>query len=208
MTLPMPAIYVGACKGHTVALLPSTYNNSGTFLTHGFSGANLNITSGDGDAVYVDPFGTIQFSQTRNSATGTVQLSNFGISSNTVPLTADQNCTCQAAGASGLALTRSGMRYVSGSEYQIVQELSVTNTTGAAIGGPIEIVISNLSSPVTLTNFNGTSGCASSGSPYVTVLASGSLAAGASASVELLFRDPLLAGLTYTATITSGVGAP
>ena len=100
------------------------------------------------------------------------------------------------------------MRYVLRSANQVVQTLTVTNSTGGSVAGPVNIVISNLSPAVTLTNLSGTSGCASSGSPYVTALPSGSLAPGASATVELIFRNPLLSGFTYSATVTAGFGAP
>jgi hypothetical protein len=90
----------------------------------------------------------------------------------------------------------------------MVQTLTVTNSTGGAVSGPIDIVISNLSPAITLTNLSGTSGCASSGSPFMTALPSGSLAPGASVSVELIFRDPLLSGFTYATTVTTGFGAP
>jgi hypothetical protein len=208
MTLPEQSIYVNACASYTVTLLPSTFNSSGTLLTHGFSSANVNITSGDGDAFYVDPFGTIQFSQTRSAAAGTVQLSNFTVSSNMVPLTVDSACNCQTKAASGLTVKRSGLRYVVASEDQMVQTLTVTNSTGAPVTGPIEIVISNLTSAVNLTNLGGTSGCKSAGSPYITAMQSGSLAAGASVSVQLLFRDPLRSGFSYTTAVTTGAGAP
>jgi hypothetical protein len=208
MTLGVPSVYVNACTNYTVLLQPSTYNTSGTLLSHGFGGANVNITSGDGDSWFLDAFGPFQYSQTRDSASGTLQLTNFSVSSNTVPLTVDSTCTCQTPGSAGLTLRRSGMRYVLGSEDQMVQTLTVTNSTGGSVASPINIVISSLSPAVTLTNLSGTSGCTQSGSPYVTALQSGSLAAGASVSVELIFRDPLLSGFTYTTTVTAGFGAP
>jgi hypothetical protein len=208
MTLGVSSVYVNACANYTVQLLPSTYNSSGTFLTHGFQGANINITSGDGDSWYLDAFGPIQYSQNRGSGAGTLQLTNFSASSNIVPLTVDSTCNCQTAGGTGLVVRRSGLRYVLGSEDQMVQTLTVTNATGGSVSGPIHIVISSLSPAVTLTNLSGTSGCASSGSPYITALQTGSLAAGASVSAELIFRDPRLSGFTYATTVTTGFGAP
>lgn len=208
MTLGVPSVYVNACANYTVRLQPSTYNTAGTLLTHGFSSANVNITSGDGDSWYLDAFGPIQYSQTRDSAAGTLQLTNFNAASNNVPLTVDSTCNCQSAGGSGLVVRRSGLRYVAGSLNQMVQTLTVTNSTGGAVSGPINIVVSNLSPAITLANLSGTSGCSSSGSPYMTALQSGSLAPGASVSVELIFRDPLLSGFTYATTVTTGFGAP
>ncbi|HEX3747403.1 MAG TPA: hypothetical protein VHW09_25880 [Bryobacteraceae bacterium] len=208
MTLGEPSVYLNACTAYTVNLLPSTYNASGVLLTHGFSGANINIASGDGDSYYLDPFGFMEYSPTRASATGTVQLSNFAVSSNTVPLTVESTCTCQAAAVAGLRVVRGGLRYVTSSQAQMAQTLTVTNTTGASIVGPIDIVVSQLSPAVTLVNASGTSGCASSGSPFITALPAGTLAAGASVTVQLLFRDPLLTGFTYTTAVTTGYGAP
>ena len=208
MTLGVPSLYVNSCPSYTVQLQPSTLNSAGTFVSHGYTGVNVDITSGDGDSWHVDGFGNAYFVTTRNSASGTLQLSHFNVNSPTIPLTIDQNCNCQTS-ASGLTLARGGLRYVNSSQQQFLQTLTVTNNSGNAVAGPVNIVIQGLPSTVTLTNASGTTGCTSSGSPFMTVVpANGSLAAGQSASIQLDFRDPSLGGFSYTTAVTAGFGAP
>jgi hypothetical protein len=209
MTLGVPSVYVNACPNYTVQLWPSTFNTNGGLVNHGYTGVNGSINSGDGDSWHVDGFGNAYFNQTRGSATGTLQLSNFGVSSNTVPLTADSTCSCQTRGIAGLTVARGGLRYVASAGQQFVQTVMVTNNSGNVIAGPINVAIQNLTPTVTLTNASGTTGCASPGSPYMTVVQpDGSLGAGQSAAVQLYFRDPSLGGFTYSTTVTSGAGAP
>jgi hypothetical protein len=66
------------------------------------------------------------------------------------------------------------------------QTVKVTNTLGSAIANPVYLVVGNLSSNATLTNSAGTTVNTDPGSPYVSV-ASGGLAAGASATVTLQY---------------------
>ncbi|MGP0070884.1 MAG: hypothetical protein ACLPWF_02985 [Bryobacteraceae bacterium] len=208
MTLGVPSVYVNACPGYTLYLDPSVLNSSGALFTHGYTSANVDITSGDGDSFHVDGFGNAFFNATRNSGSGTVQLSNFGVNSPTVSVTTDQNCTCQTA-ASGLNVTRGGLRYVTSSQDQFVQALTIKNTTGSTVTGPINVVLKNLTSTVILTNASGTSGCTSPGSYFTTAVPAGSsLAPGATASVVLYFRDPSLGGFNYTTAVVAGAGAP
>jgi hypothetical protein len=208
MTLGVPSVYVNACTDYTLYLDPSVFNSSGALVTHGYTNANLNINSGDGDSFHVDGFGNAFFNATRSSGSGTVQLSNFGANSPTIPVTADQNCNCQAS-APGVSVTRGGLRYVTSSQDQFVQTLTVKNTTGSTVTGPINVVLENLTSTVILTNPGGTSGCTSPGSYFTTAVPAGSsLAPGASATVTLDFRDPSLGGFTYSTAVTSGFGAP
>jgi Tol biopolymer transport system component len=208
ITLGVPSVYVNACSGYTLYLDPSVFNSSGALVTHGYTSANIDINSGDGDSFHVDGFGNAFFNATRNSGSGTLQLSNFGINSPTVSVTADQNCTCQAT-ASGISVTRGGLRYVTSSQDQFVQTLTVKNATGSTVAGPINVVLENLTSTVILTNASGTSGCASPGSYFTTAVPAGSsLAPNATASVVLYFRDPSLAGFNYTTAVVAGAGAP
>ncbi len=209
MTLGVSSVYVNSCPNYMVQLQPSTFDAFGNLITHGYSGVNGNIVSGDGDSWHVDGFGNAYYNQNRDSASGTLQLSNISVSSNTVPLTVDSSCNCQSNVSSGITVTRSGLRYVTSSEQQFVQTLTIKNNTSGPISGPINVVIQSLSANATLTNPGGTTGCTSSGSPYVTVVQSNSaLAPGASATYPMTFRDPTLAGFTYSTTVTAGAGAP
>ncbi len=90
---------------------------------------------------------------------------------------------------------------------KIVQQLTITNNTGAALNGPIDIVLAGLSGNTSLSNATGTTAITSPGSPYITVQA-GSLAAGASASVMLQFARPVSGNITYTAQAVTGTVNP
>jgi len=77
--------------------------------------------------------------------------------------------------------------------------VTVTNTTGAAINGPLQFVLDGLSAGVTLDNASGTV----NGAPYVT-LPSSSLAAGASVTLNVSFSNPNKVVLGYTPKIFTG----
>jgi hypothetical protein len=73
------------------------------------------------------------------------------------------------------------------------ETVTVTNTAGQNLAGPLQLVVSNLPAGVTLVNATGTWG----GNPYVTVTGS-SLAPGASVSLTLTFSYS--AGPSFNAT--------
>jgi hypothetical protein len=77
--------------------------------------------------------------------------------------------------------------------------LTVHNTSAAPIGGPIEVVLTNLSSNVTMMNETGAFGV----TPYIIVSAA-TLAAGASASVAIQFKNPSNGSITFTPVTCSG----
>ena len=77
--------------------------------------------------------------------------------------------------------------------------LTVSNTGGSSIAGPIKMVLTNLTPGVTMVNNTGMSG----GSPYITVTA-GALATGASVSVPIQFNNPSNGLIAYTAVTFSG----
>jgi hypothetical protein len=71
--------------------------------------------------------------------------------------------------------------------------MTVKNTGTTPIGGPIRVVLINLSSNATMTNYAGFF----SGRPFITV-STGTLAVGASVSVTIQFRNPSNLPITYT----------
>jgi uncharacterized repeat protein (TIGR01451 family) len=77
--------------------------------------------------------------------------------------------------------------------------MTVTNTGTTSISGPIQVVLTNLSSNATMTNKTGTF----NGSPYITVSA-GALAAGKSVSVTITFTNPTNRFINYTPVTVSG----
>ena len=76
--------------------------------------------------------------------------------------------------------------------------LTVMNTSSAPIGGPVQVVLANLTAGVTMTNNTGVFGY-----PYITVSA-GTLAPGASASVSIQFLNPSNGLINYTPVTYSG----
>ncbi|WP_343731132.1 ExeM/NucH family extracellular endonuclease [Duganella sp.] len=77
--------------------------------------------------------------------------------------------------------------------------LSITNTSGAALNGPLQIALSGLPAGVTLVNASGNR----SGVPYITAN-TGSLAAGATLSVPVSFTKTGSAAISYTTQVYSG----
>jgi uncharacterized protein len=77
--------------------------------------------------------------------------------------------------------------------------LTVTNTSGTSITGPIQVVFTNLSANATMSNKTGTF----NGSPYLTVSA-GPLAAGASVSALIQFTTTNNGFISYTPVTYSG----
>jgi subtilase family serine protease len=76
---------------------------------------------------------------------------------------------------------------------------TITNTTSGSFAGPIELVLTNLNSGVTVGNAAGMY----NGSPYLTVSTT-ALASGASASVTVQFSDPTNATIAPTPVVYSG----
>jgi hypothetical protein len=78
--------------------------------------------------------------------------------------------------------------------------LTVKNTIAPSISGPIQVVLTNLSTGVTLANASGTT----NGSPFVTVTSGTGLAPGKSTSTNLQFNNPSNASIKFTAVTYSG----
>lgn len=77
--------------------------------------------------------------------------------------------------------------------------VKVTNASGTAITGPIEVALTNLTPGVTMVNNTGTF----SGSPYITVSPT-NLAAGASANVVIQVTNPSNGFINYSPVTYSG----
>jgi predicted extracellular nuclease len=76
--------------------------------------------------------------------------------------------------------------------------VTVTNTSGAALAGPLNYRLDGLTAGVSLDNASGTS----NGAPYITLPAG--LAAGASVTITTTFTNPAKVAIGYTATLLSG----
>jgi hypothetical protein len=106
--------------------------------------------------------------------------------------------------ASQFSVTRGPTRYINASQL-FLQTVTVTNSGGAE-AGPVNLVLTNLGSNASLANASGRTSCNSPGSPYVTVLASGTFAPGQSIQLQLEFSDPSKAGISYGTTVLAGAG--
>src|SRR5262249_37362097 len=89
------------------------------------------------------------------------------------------------------------------------QTLKILNVTSEPIMGPLFVALDSLSPNATLYNATGTTQYTSPlGSPYVPVdlgdEEGGELAPGASATVNLMFRNPTKAGITYSPRLIAG----
>ena len=102
-------------------------------------------------------------------------------------------------------LTRSG--YVLDRRLnKMVQQVTLTNNTGAAILGPINLALDSLSGNTALFNASGTTANnAPLGSAYITMQA-GNLAPGATVSTTLQFNKPVSGSITYTPAHHHGHG--
>lgn len=100
---------------------------------------------------------------------------------------------------SQIATTASGLLYSRVSKVY-TGTLTLTNISGTAISGPLQIVFTLLPSGVTLSNATGSF----SGSPFLTVPGAVSLAPGASVTVPVRFSDPSNTRITFTPVVYSG----
>jgi phosphodiesterase/alkaline phosphatase D-like protein len=91
---------------------------------------------------------------------------------------------------------------------RIVQQVAITNNSGATLTGPIDLVLTGLSSNTALVNATGTTTTFVPGSPYITVPATAGLTAGASVNVVLQFARPASGGITYAMRAFDGASAP
>ena len=76
--------------------------------------------------------------------------------------------------------------------------VTFTNTSGAALAGPLHLRLDSLTAGITLDNASG----AQNGVPYITL--PGGLAVGASVTVTTTFSNPDKAGIAYTPVLLSG----
>ena len=113
---------------------------------------------------------------------------------------------CEQVQSTSISSTRSGFSYNFGTR-RFVQTVKLTNVSNAAIAGPINLVLDNLSGNATLFQPAGTTRCAVPlGSPFAT--APGPLAPGATLSFSLQFVNPTKATITYTPRVLAGSGVP
>ena len=103
-----------------------------------------------------------------------------------------------ADATSSFALLRSGLSW-NRITNKYNASITLTNTSGATLAGPFQLVFNNLTGGVTLDNATGMR----DGAPYVTIAAT-SIAAGASVTVPLAYSNPNKVAIGYTNSIFNG----
>ncbi|MCC6365505.1 MAG: hypothetical protein IT165_18480 [Bryobacterales bacterium] len=129
----------------------------------------------------------------------TVNLSaNYGAVTNSFIATATTGTLVDVTARA--RVTSTGLLYsrVTGN---FVGTVTIQNTSAQAINGPLDLVFADLTPGVTLQNATGTS---ISGTPYVLMPNVTTLAPGASASVQVQFRNPTNGFINYTPVVLSG----
>jgi hypothetical protein len=101
--------------------------------------------------------------------------------------------------SSQIATTASGLAYSRVSQ-TFNGTVLVKNTGNSAISGPLQILVTGLPPGVTLVNATSNF----SGTPYLTAPAVASLAPGQSTTVNVQFKNPTNATITFTPAIYSG----
>ncbi len=112
---------------------------------------------------------------------------------------------CATDASSQVRVTRSGFRY-NRSNQHFTQLVTVTNTSGITLNGPISVAFDNVPAAASLFGVSGATSCNSpAGSPYVNGTAP-SLAGGASTTLTLDFIDTAQTGITYATRVLVGPG--
>jgi hypothetical protein len=112
---------------------------------------------------------------------------------------------CSQDVSSQVQITRGGFRY-NRSTGHFTQTLTVTNTSGSSIAGPISLALDNVPANATLFGITGATLCnAPQGSPYLN-LAAASLDPGVPVAGTVEFIDTAMTGITYNIRALAGAG--
>lgn len=165
------------------------------------------------DYVYADPENGLTYVGNENNGnvnvfdSGGNLVNTFTLPGSGIGTGAVVPAPCASVAASSFAVAQGGFRWLF-TTGEMVQMVGVTNTSAAAVAGPISLVLGGLSPDAALNNASGAaSSCTDLAGPYLDVVpAGGSLAPGGSVTVALHFADPTRAPITYTAAVVAGVG--
>ncbi len=101
-------------------------------------------------------------------------------------------------GTSSFSLLRSGLTW-NRITNRYIASITLTNTSGTTLTGPFQLAFNNLTAGVTIDNAGGMH----DGAPYISA-AAGSLAAGASLTVPIVYGNPNKVAIAYTNSIYIG----
>jgi hypothetical protein len=113
------------------------------------------------------------------------------------PLSNEASAKPAAADVTSMFKITSTAFQLSGGTYN--SKVTVQNTSGHVVAGPLQLVLTNLPAGVTLANATGTTG----GNPYITLVGS-SLSAGKMAAVTIKLQASSPSQLSYQAAVYSG----
>jgi hypothetical protein len=108
--------------------------------------------------------------------------------------------TLNAIDVSGMVKAQSAGLVLNRATQTFNGSITLTNTSTAAVDGPIQVLIAGLPAGVTLVNASGSR----KGVPYVSAASVARLAPGASVSVPLSFANPTKVALSYSALTYAG----
>jgi hypothetical protein len=171
---------------------PNPTNSAGMTAGHYVPGTVVTLT-----ANAVAPYGFSSWSGSADLSSTSANPTTITMNSATESVTANfvveyTNVT------SSVSMSSTGFTY-NRVKKQGTETVTATNTSGATISGPIQLVLSGLASGVTAVNNTGTF----NSNPYWTVSA-GSLAPGASAQVSVTFAYASGSNTSATSTVYSG----
>lgn len=147
---------------------------------------------------------TYGFNVTARDLTGNVESTKTSAEATT---TIAASPTCASNYGDQVAVVQGGFRYNNGTK-QFAQTISLTNTSTAAVSGPLSIALDSLSSNATLANANGKTSCSQPvGSPYINIDlgSSGQLSPGQTVSGTLQFINPTNGGIVYVPRVLAGL---
>jgi uncharacterized repeat protein (TIGR01451 family) len=205
-------ILVAATHFSVSAPASATSGQSFSFTVTALDAANNTATGYNGTVHFASSDGAAVLPSNSTLTAGSKTFSATLATAGNRTITATDTVSSSVTGASGLinvlpACTQvtaftvfaSGPVYNRGTKL-FYETVTITNTGGAAIQGPIELVFNGLPGGLTLVNSTGT---APNGSPYLTLASS--LASRASASVTAQFSNPSNVPIPISITLFSGV---
>jgi hypothetical protein len=191
-TVASDALILSVSPGGSGSAGANPTNSTGLTAGNYTPGAVVTLTASPGVGyVFSNWSGSVDISNTTaNPTTITMNASTESVTANFV--LASTNVT------SSVKVTSTGLVYNRVTK-QGSETVTITNTTGSTIAGPVQLVISGLPGTVTPVGNTGTF----SGNPYWTATA-GSLTSGASAQVTITFSYAIGTSFSTTASVYSG----
>jgi minor extracellular serine protease Vpr len=143
---------------------------------------------------------------TSDSFTGTTPNNNWGAGKINIKAALDSLCTNYQGSnvSSQVNVVRGGFRRNPATGH-FGQVITVTNTSGSTLAGPLSFVMDSVTNGVTINNAAGNTACLAPLSPYILISSGASLGAGQSATVVVDAINPSNGVITYTSRVLGGI---